>query len=67
MISTCVVEALHKTCNVKHEIDIKRYGTLLLPFWLTETKIGDFASIYLFKFGDFVYFAANKNGDFAYE
>ena len=26
MISTCMVEALHKTCNIKHEIDIKRYG-----------------------------------------
>ena len=21
-----MVEAFHKTCNVKHEIDIKRYG-----------------------------------------
>jgi len=21
-----MVEAFHKTCNIKHEIDIKRYG-----------------------------------------
>ena len=23
-----MVEAFHKTCNVKHEIDIKRYGNV---------------------------------------
>lgn len=28
MISTCMVEALHKTCNVKHGIDIKHYGNV---------------------------------------
>lgn len=42
-----MVEAFHKTCNIKHEIDIKRYGNTKNP-----KQIADNASVsdYLFVF-----------------
>lgn len=43
-----MVEAFHKTCNIKHEIDIKRYGNAKK----NPKQIADNASVsdYLFVF-----------------
>lgn len=41
-----MVEAFHKTCNVKHEIDIKRYGNAKSKQIAVKASVSD----YLFVF-----------------
>ena len=41
-----MVEAFHKTCNVKHEIDIKHYGNAKSETEAVKASVSD----YLFVF-----------------
>ena len=50
-----MVEAFHKTCNIKHEIDIKRYGNAKK----NPKQIADNASVSDYFFVFFLIFPKN--------
>lgn len=52
-----MVEAFHKTCNIKHEIDIKRYGNAKK----NPKQIADNASVSDYFFVFFLIFPKNSS------